>query len=210
MDAVADTRYRRDKSTVILSWQGYQYYHSQCRPSVINSIARYAAPYLRERVDSLVSRRSSRCARRSKMKEACERENQLRKAEGEEEEEEHDDDDDHDEDEDEEEEDEERNGDEGGVSARSGYLQNHSRTSYISRSLPRARYRFNFKLKFMNGLLPFCQIRLRTFSGPGRRTILPGRDSAAVTLARRGPRYPQGRLFNKTSSARLGARRLQL
>lgn len=61
------------------------------------------------------------------MKEACERENQLRKAE--EEEEEHDE---------EEEEDEERNGDEGGVSACSGYLQNHSRTSYISRSLPRA------------------------------------------------------------------------
>lgn len=61
------------------------------------------------------------------MKEACERENQLRKAE---EEEEHD--------EEEEEEDEEQNGDEGGVSARSGYLQNHSRTSYISRSLPRA------------------------------------------------------------------------
>lgn len=60
------------------------------------------------------------------MKEACERENQLRK---EEEEEEHDE---------EEEEDEEQNGDEGGVSARSGYLQNHSRTSYISRSLPRA------------------------------------------------------------------------
>jgi len=60
------------------------------------------------------------------MKEAGERENQLRKAE--EEEEEHD----------EEEEDEEQNGDEGGVSARSGYLQNHSQTSYISRSLPRA------------------------------------------------------------------------
>jgi len=62
------------------------------------------------------------------MKEACERENQLRKAEEEEEEEEHD----------EEEEDEEQNGDERGVSARSGYLQNHSQTSYISRSLPRA------------------------------------------------------------------------
>jgi hypothetical protein len=66
-----------------------------------------------------------------------------------------------------------------------------------------ARYRFNFKLKFMNGLLPFCRIRLRTFSGPGRRAILPGCDSAAVTLARPAPRYPQGRLFNKTSSAGL-------
>jgi len=121
----------------------------------------------------------------------------------EEEEEEHDggSDDGSDDDDDDEEEDEERNGDEGGVSARSGYLQNHSRAIY--RGPSPARYRFNFKLKFMNGLLPFCRIRLRTFSGPGRRAILPGRDSAAVTLARRAPRYSQGRLFNKTSSAGL-------
>lgn len=42
-----------------------------------------------------------------------------------------------------------------------------------------APYRFNFKLKFMNGLLPFCRIRLRTFSGPGRRDST---RAAAVTL----------------------------
>jgi len=79
------------------------------------------------------------------MKEACERENQLREAEKrrEEEEEEHNDGSggdggDEDDDDDDEEEDEEQNGDEGGVSARSRYLQNHSPTSYISRSLPRA------------------------------------------------------------------------
>jgi len=36
MDVVADMRYRRDKSTMILSWRGYQCYHSQCRLSVIN------------------------------------------------------------------------------------------------------------------------------------------------------------------------------
>lgn len=114
------------------------------------------------------------------MKEACERENQLRKTE----EEEHD----------------ERGekkkkkkmksemrGMRGRcVCARGGYLQNHSRTRVaIYRGPSPAPYRFNFKLKFMNGLLPFCRIRLRTFSGPGRRDsstrprLLPSRRDAA-------------------------------
>lgn len=34
---------------------------------------------------------------------------------------------------------------------------------YIAGPSP-ARYRFNFKLKFMSGLLPFCRIELHTFS----------------------------------------------
>lgn len=84
------------------------------------------------------------------------------------------------------EEDEERNGDEGGVSVRAAATCKTTLGRAIYRGPSPAPYRFNFKLKFMNGLLPFflsdqviyicIYIYIRTFSGPSRRVaILPGR-----------------------------------
>jgi len=108
----------------------------------------------RERASSF--RSSARC---SKMKEACERENQLRKAE---EEEEHD------------EKKKKKMKSETGmreVCPRAAATCKTTLGRAIYRGPSPARYRFNFKLKFMNGLLPFCRIRLRTFSGPLRFSL---------------------------------------
>lgn len=54
-----------------------------------------------------------------------------------------------------------------------------------------ARYRFNFKLKFMSGLLPFCRIELRTFSA---------RHHANPDASMRAP--PQGRAFRTAVNVR--------